>query len=300
MNSFYGVLATSACRFASGPLAGAITEFGHYILRWTRKLLESRGAKVLYGDTDSVFVDAGLEEGIDEEEALKRAREMCAWVNEELSAHVEETYGVTSRLELEFEKFYRRFFLPPMRGDEERGRAKGYAGLKVQDRSEEVEIIGMEAVRRDWTDMAHDFQRDLLDLLFHGATSEDLTHRVIEWVDAVRSGKKDDDLVYRKGLRKKVEAYTKSSPQHVKAARLLPKPRGVIRYVITSEGPQPLGYVTSPIDYEHYVEKQIAPIAQTVAQVRPIDVRRIISLEPDLFSQVNPEERDQRSVTREQ
>ena len=61
MNSFYGVLATGSCRFAEGALAGAITGFGHYLLRWTRDLLEDSGrGAVLYGDTDSLFVDPHL------------------------------------------------------------------------------------------------------------------------------------------------------------------------------------------------------------------------------------------------
>ena len=46
-----------------GALAGAITEFGHYILRWTKNLLEGQGrVRVLYGDTDSLFVDADLDD----------------------------------------------------------------------------------------------------------------------------------------------------------------------------------------------------------------------------------------------
>ena len=100
----------------------------------------------------------------------------------------------------------------------------------------------------------------------------------------MRDGKKDSDLVYRKSLRKGVDSYTKSSPPHVKAARLLPKPRGVISYVVTHQGPQPVGYVTAPIDYEHYIDKQIKPIAGIVAQVCRIDVATATSREPDLFA----------------
>ena len=60
MNSFYGVLGTSACRFASPALANAITGFGREILLWSRRRIESRGLEVLYGDTDSLFVRSGL------------------------------------------------------------------------------------------------------------------------------------------------------------------------------------------------------------------------------------------------
>ena len=284
MNSFYGVLATSSCRYASSNLAGAITEFGHHFLRWTKRKLEEKGVRVLYGDTDSVFIEADVGEHANEETARARGHELCSWVNGEIARHIAEEWRVESKLELEFEKYYRRFFLPPMRGSEQRGRAKGYAGLRVDGGGEHVEIVGMEAVRRDWTDLAHGLQRDLLDMMFRDVSSGEIERRLVEWVDQVRGGHRDGDLVYRKGLRKGVDGYTRSSPPHVKAARLLPDPRGVIHYVITTQGPQPVGHISAPIDYEHYIEKQVKPIAGIVAQVCGLDVARSISLELDLFA----------------
>ena len=285
MNSFYGVLATGSCRFAEGALAGAITGFGHYLLRWTRALLEDGGrGTVLYGDTDSLFVDAHLPEDLTAASAHERGRDLCGWLNERLAEHVRERFDLPSYLDLEFEKYYARFFLPPMRGDAERGRAKGYAGLKVAaDGAEEVEIIGMEAVRRDWTDLAHEVQRDLLERVFHDAPAAELEERVLVWVDAVRRGERDDDLVYRKALRKSVEGYTGTVPAHVAAARLLPEPRGTIRYLVTRDGPQPAGRLSAPIDYEHYIEKQIRPIVRTIGQVCDLDVEVALGGTPDLF-----------------
>jgi len=284
MNSFYGVLATDACRFARGELAGAITEFGQDILRWAKRLLEGEGrGTVLYGDTDSLFVDAGLPRDVSVGEALEGARQLCAWINDELARYLQREYDVPSHLELEFEKYYRRYFLPPMRGGGDRGRAKGYAGLVVDEASENVEIVGMEAVRRDWTDLAHQVQRDLLDLLFHDAPPARLEERATEWLDQLRAGECDDQLVYRKSLRKDVARYGATSPPHVVAARLLPRPSGLIRYVITVAGPQPLGHVSAALDYEHYVQRQIEPIVRTIAAVCDLNVDALISGTPDLF-----------------
>ncbi len=283
MNSFYGVLATNACRFADNRLAGAITEFGHYVLRWTRQLLQEDGNRILYGDTDSLFVDPGLPADIDEESARQRGRALCQWANQQLADHIAAEWGVESRLELEFEKYYRRLFLPSMRGDAEKGRAKGYAGLRVDQRGEYLDIVGMEAVRRDWTDLAHQLQRELLERLFHDADGDELEQRITDWVHAVRTGQKDDLLVYRKGLRKSVARYTKSSPPHVQAARLLPNPPDVVHYVITRDGPQPLGKISAPLDYNHYVQKQIEPIVRTLAQVCPIDTEAAVKGEISLF-----------------
>ena len=283
MNSFYGVLATDACRFASGRLAGAITGFGQHLLLWTKDLLEKQGCRVLYGDTDSLFVDPGLPDAIKLGEIQERGRELCSECNETLARYVKAEFGVISYLELEFEKVYRRFFLPASRAEEARARAKGYAGLRVDDEGEEVEIIGMEAVRRDWTELSHIVQRELLDLLFHDRSAEEIEACLTKWVESVRSGNRDDMLVYRKALRKPLADYTRSVPPHAKAAKLLKNPSGVIHYVITTQGPQPIGRVSAPLDYDHYVEKQIGPIARTVARVTDIDVEAAITGEQSLF-----------------
>ena len=103
MNSFYGVLGTSGCRFGSQSLSGAITSFGQYILKWTSDLLQQEGLGVLYGDTDSVFVDAGLPGNATPEDAAQKGREIAAHVNERLASHLADNYNVESRLELEME-----------------------------------------------------------------------------------------------------------------------------------------------------------------------------------------------------
>ncbi len=283
MNSFYGVLASASCRFAAPQLAGAITELGHYILKWCRDELEKDGYEVLYGDTDSVFVDLNSPDLADPDEALRLGGAVCDLINERLSDHVKERYGVSSFLELELEKHYHRFLLPSMRGDSERGRAKGYAGLRRDGDGDRVEIVGMEAVRRDWTDLAHQLQAVLLDRVFHEAPGVEIEDEIFRWVLSVQSGQKDDLLVYRKNLRKPVESYTRSVPPHVKAARLMDNPTGVIRYVVTRDGPQPEGQLDAPVDYGHYIEKQIRPIVTTISQVYDLDVEAAISGRLSLF-----------------
>jgi DNA polymerase-2 len=175
---------------------------------------------------------------------------------------------------------YRRFFLPPVRTaapaqDEEeegeaRGRAKGYAGLLS---SGKLEIVGMEAVRHDWTVLAQDLQRELLGWVFADVPAAEIAARTREMLRELKAGGRDDRLAYRKVLRKPVEAYTRSSPPHARAAALLPPEErtGLIRYVWTTEGPQPEGRLTAPPDYAHYVEKQVRPIVESVAPFIGLD-----------------------------
>jgi len=72
-------------------------------------------------------------------------------------------------------------------------------------------------------------------------------------------------LVYRKSIRKELKDYTKSTPPHVKAARKLVNLESAkIEYIMTEDGPEPLGNIKHKIDYEHYIKKQIKPIADSV------------------------------------
>jgi len=258
MNSFYGVLGTGSCRFASPDLAGAITTLGQHFLFWTRDLVSSLGYEVIYGDTDSIFVRSGRPRGEGREPLEALGRELCAAVNERVSTYVKEKWELESRLELEFEAVYLRFFMPPMRTQapaheegeegESRGRAKGYAGLRADPSGERVEIVGMEAVRHDWTELAHELQRELLGWVFRDVPAQEVTERLRSFVVSLRAGERDRELVYRRALRKPAEAYVKSSPPHARAAMLLPPEErsGVIRYVWTTEGPQPESRLTAP------------------------------------------------------
>ena len=93
-------------------------------------------------------------------------------------------------------------------------------------------------------------------------------------VGALYRGELDEKLVYRKALRKPVSAYTRNTPPHVRAAALLPRPqrRGLIRYVITRDGPQPQGRISAPVDYDHYLERQLMPIASAFTEVLRTDL----------------------------
>ena len=122
----------------------------------------------------------------------------------------------TGHLELAFEKVYARFFMPEVRGGET-GSKKRYAGL-VGAADGALELVGLEAVRRDWSGVARRFQKELLTLVFH---DEPVTGFIRTFVADLRAGRYDAELAYRKAIRKPLAAYTKTTPPHVKAARNL-------------------------------------------------------------------------------
>ncbi|MEM9597386.1 MAG: DNA polymerase II [Acidobacteriota bacterium] len=278
MNSFYGVLGTSACRFYRPELAGAITAWGREILLWTQERIETvHGLRVLYGDTDSLFVLSGED---DPAAALRLGAELRRTLEGEIAAHISQTWGVESRLELELEKLYVQVLLMATRGGRG-GARKRYAGLRVDAGAPaekapegEVELVGLEAVRRDWTDLAKGVQRELYDRLFHGRDLEAYLRRV---VTGVRAGEHDSELVYRKALRKPLEDYTATTPPHVAAARKSKKRRRrLISYVVTTAGPEPADERQHPLDHEHYVQKQLRPVAEPVLSVLDLEFDRVV------------------------
>ncbi|HYX34393.1 MAG TPA: DNA polymerase II [Oligoflexus sp.] len=264
MNSFYGVLATDACRFADRQLADAITTFGQKLLLWTQAYFTERGFQVLYGDTDSLFVAVPGPSAMSVAEILPVGQELCREANVALAEALRTEYQVSSHMELEFEEYFRYFFLPADRQGEG-SRAKNYAGLQVDERNQRLEIKGMEAVRSDWTPLAKRLQRDLLAMLFQKTPPRVMVTHIQALVRALHAGRLDDELIYRKRIRKPLEAYTRTTPPHIKAARLLPRTVRVVRYLMTEQGPQPLGFVKAPVDYEHYRIKQILPIVEGLA-----------------------------------
>jgi DNA polymerase-2 len=270
MNSFYGVLGTPACRFASADLANAITGFGRDILLWTRARIEERGLRVLYGDTDSLFV---LSDAPGEREARDAGARLAIELTEELARHVRARWNVASRLELQFDRLYARLLLPAVRHGTA-GARKRYAGLVVEDGRSRVVFTGMEVVRSDWTRLAREVQRELYERLF---ADRPVAEYLEEIVSRLRAGALDELLVYRKRLRKQLADYTASTPPHVAAARKMHgAPAHFVSYVMTAAGPEPADEPRAPIDHEHYVQKQVRPVAEPVLALLGLDFDRVI------------------------
>lgn len=280
MNSFYGVLGSNVCRFYHAELASSITMRGHEILAKTKQWIEEAGGQVIYGDTDSLFVT--YEQG--SQPPLLIGEQICQAVNHKLM-HWCRTYSdLESFLELEFERVYDRFFMPTIRGQEE-GSKKRYAGLS----GDELVFKGLEAARTDWTLLARQFQRTLFDKVFH---DEDPVTYIQETIQQLRAGKLDHQLIYSKQLSRPLHAYTKNIPPHVRAAIMIDKKRGEaglpleynkgrkrVFYIYQHTGVAP--YETENdlhnLDYEHYIEKQIQPIADSILPFFNTNLRSILS-----------------------
>jgi DNA polymerase-2 len=294
MNAFYGVLGTPACRFFDPRLASSITMRGHQIMHRTRELIEERGYQVIYGDTDSTFVWLGKAHA--DEDARRIGQGLVDHVNGWWRAHLRDELGLDSALELEYDVHFRRFLMPTVRGSDE-GSKKRYAGLATAaDGSDEMVYKGLETVRTDWTPLAQAFQQGLYERIFKGQPYEDY---VRDYVARTLNGELDAQLVYRKRLRRALDEYERNVPPHVRAARIadefhLKQGRpaqyrngGWIRYVMTTAGPEPLDVreagSSTPIDYEHYLEKQLEPVADAILPFMGDNLARLTSPQGALF-----------------
>lgn len=269
MNSLYGVLGSKGCRFYDPRLSSSITLRGHEIMQTTKQWIEEWGYEVIYGDTDSTFVK--LVDELNPQDCNEIGTELARKINIRWQHELQQHYKIDSFLEIEFEIHYSPFFMPTIRG-KTTGSKKRYVGNVVKDGISELVFKGMETVRSDWTELAHQFQRELFKILFSEQNSQDLIIQAFDnYVKKLYAGEFDSMLVYRKRLGQHLTDYQKNIPPHVKAAKqyIVKNPtvsfkRGqIIEYVYTDCGAE---YYTGKHHYDYgvYVNKQLLPIAEMI------------------------------------
>ena len=278
MNSFYGVLGSSGCRFYNPGLASSITRRGHQIITESRDWLKTQGHEVIYGDTDSLFVHLGSEFG--EEPAVETGHRLAWKLNAWWKDRIRQEFRLESFLEVEFETHFIRFLMPTIRGAVT-GSKKRYAGT-VRKGAGEFSLVfkGLETVRSDWTPLARSFQQELYRRIFFNKPYRSYIKEITE---QLKSGELDNQLVYRKRLRRPLESYQRNIPPHVQAARKSGVKSRWVKYCITLNGPEPLDNITSPLDYRHYMERQLAPAADGILHFLDESFEHITAEQMDLF-----------------
>ena len=270
MNSFYGVLGSTGCRFFDPRLSGSITKRSHSILKITKSWIQDKGYQVIYGDTDSIFVHVGNDKSAADSRALGKSLQDD--INVMWQQRLTEQFAIASELEIEFETHFSQFLMPTIRGQDV-GTKKRYAGLVQKGDEQQLIFKGLESVRTDWTELAKQFQRALYLKVFN---RQPVAEYIKQMVADTLAGKHDDLLYYRKRLRRKLDLYVKNVPPHVRAARLADeiyqqqgKPlkyqnKGWIEYVMTINGPQARGCQSAALDYQLYIDRQLMAVADAI------------------------------------
>jgi DNA polymerase-2 len=139
---------------------------------------------------------------------------------------------------------------------------------------------GLETVRSDWTPLAREFQQELFRRIFHHESYEQF---ILDTHDALLRGELNHKLTYTKRLRRPLESYTSTQPPQVKAAKKMKNPGRKIQYVITLNGPEPIENQPSTPDYQHYVDKQLAPVADSILYFLETSFEKITARQLDVF-----------------
>jgi DNA polymerase I len=251
-NSYYGYLAYARSRWYSKECGESVTAYGRKHITETIENAKKRGFDVLYADTDSVFF-------------IYKNREDVIKFMEETNASLPE------KMELELEGFYPRGVFVSKKA-QEKGAKKKYALLGEDGR---IKIRGFELVRRDWSKIAKDTQRAVLEAILKDGSKEKAVRIVRETIQKINSGKVTmPELTIVTTLKKDPEDYEVKSPELGAAkkaiAKGMPMKKGsVVQYVITKAGSSisekaVLASSAKDYDQDYYVNNQILPAVMKI------------------------------------
>ncbi len=243
-NAVYGYAGWTGARWYVREVAESAAALGRQTIQKVVAMAGVEGLELIYGDTDSLFLR--------NDEAKITA--LLVRVQKEL------------KLEIRAEKVYSRILFTEAK--------KRYAGL-LPDGT--LDIVGMEVVRGDWSEIARIVQEDVLSTLLRDGSPSKAANVARKAVMELRNGRVPfQQLIIWKTLTKSVNAYEVHAP-HVEAAKILKK-KGFdltlgdkIGYVIV-KGEGKLYERVEPytmakpeeVDSEYYVKNQVIPSALRV------------------------------------
>jgi len=258
-NATYGYFGFAGSKWYCRECAESSAAFGRYYIKKVISEAEKEGFTVIYADTDSMFVKIKGNLKNNTEKFLER-------INKTLP-------GI---IELDLQGIYKRgIFIP--RGVGIGTAKKRYALI---DEKGKITVRGLEAVRKDWCNLAKFVQREVLRMILEKKDIDGAikyTNGVIKELKEKKIPLKD--LIIIEQLTKPLSEYKAIGP-HVAVARKI-KERGrpigegmPILFVITkgkgsiSERAEPIEDVElKDADNDYYISHQIVPAALRVLTV---------------------------------
>jgi len=246
-NAVYGYAGWAGARWYSKEVAESAAALGRETINRGISLAKNLGLTVFYGDTDSLFVN------YDEKLVQK------------FQSEIDRQLG----LEINLSEIYKRILFTEAK--------KKYAGLKLDG---QVDVVGLEAVRGDWSNLAREVQNTVLRMALEDANPMRATAYVQELTRNLESKKLPlSSFIIWKTLTKPVEGYEVNAP-HVEAAKKMAKDGWPVAagdkvgFIITKK-PGKLfqkaeahyKVTVEDVDYDYYVRNQIVPAAARILQV---------------------------------
>jgi DNA polymerase I len=199
INASYGVFGSQNFPLHCLPVAESITGIGQYSIKETIDKAEQLGIPVLYGDTDSVFL---------KDPTKSQMEELSDWSRKELD------------LDLEEEKTYQFLALSD--------RKKNYIG--IYKNTKYTDVKGLVAKKKNTPEFIKKAFTEMIEILKKITNNDEFLKAKDEIIEIVRDnlrkiGKPNTfalgDYAINIGLQKDLKNYTKTIPQHVRAAKEL-------------------------------------------------------------------------------
>ncbi|MCL4363152.1 DNA-directed DNA polymerase [Candidatus Marsarchaeota archaeon] len=258
-NSFYGYLGYARSRWYSRDCAASVTAYGRQYIHDAIEASDAMGFKVIYGDTDSIVMLLGDKT---KDEALAFLKGFNA--------------KLPGSMELELEDFYvRGIFVGKKTEKSPSGAKKKYALINEKGY---IKIRGFELVRRDWSRVARDTQRRVLETILKEGNPEKAVQIVKDMVKDLKDGKVPmKELAISTQLRKSIDNYDSKSPELGAAKKAVEAglktkyemEHAVISYVITKHGNSisdkaELEEYAKDYDADYYINHQVLPATMRI------------------------------------
>ena len=216
INSYYGLLSYKGFRLYVPNVGATVTYMGRKIISWSKEKLEEKGYKIVYGDTDSLFV-----------QAKEESTEFIIDEGYNLSEYLTESYNDFSKMhnidkhyfQIEFEKTYKNIFFF--------GKKKKYAGIlnffvgknmyKGGELVNLLEMKGMESVRSDSSLFTKIMLKELIEKILREETEIEIKKYVNEKKEEIRKINLDF-IGIPKGINQELEEY-KTISAFIRACR---------------------------------------------------------------------------------
>jgi DNA polymerase I len=249
LNTFYGMLGYARARWYTREGAEAVTAWGRYYVQDVAKKAEESGFSVLYADTDSIFI-------LMRDKTENDVRSFMDSINKDLP----------EMMELELEDFYNRgVFVSKKQEKKSRGAKKKYALI---NREGKIKIKGFELVRRDWSKIAKETQKRVLETILKEGSKEKAMEIVKETVKRLKEGNvsKEDLTIYTQIRKKNYEILSPEISAVEKARKRGMKidTGAIIGYIITKRGRNiseraELTEYAEDYDPDYYINNQVIP-----------------------------------------
>jgi len=261
MVSLYGILGFARGRFFNRQIAENISLIGRDLLNYAINVVR-RKYKVIYCDTDSLFIQFHPNESIDDINLFIRD------VEDKINDFLKRVYNCPSPdMKFKIDRIFSKLYL-----GSQKKRYFGYVIYEDGKATDYLLVKGWEYVRSDVPEIVKLIQERLMRMLLENASDKDIK-KFLDFVKRLMfKGYLNDKMICYKGIQKELSEYRVKAP-HVKAARELDrlgiKPRvgDKIKYIIGRRG-EPIPVVDvkeiklTPEDYEEFWDRFVKPVCE--------------------------------------